>query len=507
MASLRRMSPGAKIARIGRLKFESLESRTVLSAHPCSAGIVPPSGEESFSAAQETSTLALGAQSETKNVLFIRGSSGSAGFTDEGGDNNLSDITNHQTTPQNFGWGTLADLLTAAGYSLQQVVEGPTPDGSGAAVPLSTMNLGQYDVIVFGSNNASYTAADVASFKQYVLSGGGAFFISDANFGSDWADAANSDQQFLDVIGVEVHQDQSAYVVGDLPGEIRQPAHPVLAGYGPGEVVAQFDGEGVSPFHIKQTVVGAGVMLLAGAEQTTRLNEPPFGPQNQGPSVTVSARDASLFTATYGQGRVAGHFDRNTFFNLNGGGTDITHNDHQQYALNLFRWLATGANLLGDYDQNDLVNQTDLQAWKLNYGSAADLNADGDDSGSVDGPDFLVWQRRADAASSMTTAVPARAAPSAEAPAVTFPQSIDLSRHTRPLFRPLAATPSEFELIGRFQSAGESNDVSMASNCQERDPHTITLRRQTMLQASGVWSLDEAFAALGTDPTNQGPAP
>jgi len=47
-------------------------------------------------------------------------------------------------------------------------------------------------------------------------------------------------------------------------------------------------------------------------------------------------------------GRIAGHFDRNTFFNTNGAGTDITRFDNLQYALNLFAWLANDDQLFAD---------------------------------------------------------------------------------------------------------------------------------------------------------------
>jgi hypothetical protein len=42
-----------------------------------------------------------------------------------------------------------------------------------------------------------------------------------------------------------------------------------------------------------------------------------------------------------GNARIVGHFDRNTFFNLNGAGTDITRLDNAQLALNIFRYLAS----------------------------------------------------------------------------------------------------------------------------------------------------------------------
>lgn len=356
-------------------------------------GAVVPLGDAPNSPTEDWAILVRKQQTSAKNLLFIRGSDGSGGFLEGGSDEQLADITNQQTFNGNHGWGTLADTLTGAGYTLHQVIEGSTPDGNGSPVPLSTMNLSSYDAIVFGSNNAVYAQADVDAFEQYILAGGSALFISDANFGSDWADAPNSDQQFLDLIGIEVHQDQGTYVVGNSAGEILQPDHPIFAGLGPTEVVTQFDGEGVSPFHIKQTIPGVGIMLLAGAEGNTRLNQPPFGANQQGPSVATTDEDVSAFSATYGAGRIVGHHDRNTFFNLNGAGTNITRFDNQQYAVNLFNWLTAGPNLPGDYNQDNQVDDDDLSTWTANYGTTSDFNADANDDGIVNGLDFLNWQR------------------------------------------------------------------------------------------------------------------
>jgi hypothetical protein len=41
-----------------------------------------------------------------------------------------------------------------------------------------------------------------------------------------------------------------------------------------------------------------------------------------------------------GRGRVVAYFDRNTFFNANGAGTDINRLDNKQLALNLFNWVS-----------------------------------------------------------------------------------------------------------------------------------------------------------------------
>lgn len=80
--------------------------------------------------------------------------------------------------------------------------------------------------------------------------------------------------------------------------------------------------------------------MLVGAKSQTRVNEPPFGSQNQGQSRPVGPLDGALTVLQADLGRVAGHFDRNTFFNLNGTGTSINRFDNRTYAINLFTGLA-----------------------------------------------------------------------------------------------------------------------------------------------------------------------
>ena len=285
------------------------------------------------------------------NVLFIRGADRSGGFLEAASDTerteHLADIDNMQTFGGNHGWGELHLALEDAGFVVEQITEtaenasGPS---EGIAVALETLPLSEYDVIVFGSNNAVYDQAAIDAAESWIRSGGGALFISDANFGSDWADAPNSDQQFLDRFGLVMNQDQGTYVLARDQSHFDQPDHPILAG------VDAFDGEGVSPI-----VAGAQSAVVVGARNNTRVNEPPFGNQNQGQSRPVGPLDGALVAIEADLGRIAGHFDRNTFFNLNGAGTDIHRFDNRTYAINLFEWLAgeAGSIVFADRFESD----------------------------------------------------------------------------------------------------------------------------------------------------------
>src|SRR3954471_2615916 len=132
-------------------------------------------------------------------ILFVRGAPRSGGFleatNDAGRTEQLADINNTSTVAGNHGWSTLAATLRSAGVTVQQMTEPleenapATGQTTGAPIHFENMDLSKYDAIVFASNNAAYPRASVDAIQKYVQNGGGAMFISDANFGSSWRDA------------------------------------------------------------------------------------------------------------------------------------------------------------------------------------------------------------------------------------------------------------------------------------------------------------------------------
>lgn len=288
--------------------------------------------------------LLLVAPCSAQHILFIRGADRSGGFL-EGRDDasrteHLAGIDNDADFRGNHGWKTLADTLTEAGYELTEMHErveaGNTRGQSeGRPLPLEDMDLSKYDAIVFGSNNARYGKEAVDAVEAYLRSGGAAIFISDANFGGDWADASDSDQPFLDRLGLTMNQDHGTYVLRRDAGEFAAPDHPIL------KDVAAFDGEGVTPITVRDELpAGVEVTILARAKGKLNRNTEPRGERERGPSAPAGENDAALLALTIDLGRVVGHFDRNTFFNKGGAGTDLTRFDNKQLALNLFAWLS-----------------------------------------------------------------------------------------------------------------------------------------------------------------------
>ncbi len=285
--------------------------------------------------------------SSPKKLLFIRGADRSGGFLEAKNDadrtEQLADLGNTATNNGNHGWGALKVLLEGEGFIVEQVAE-PLESGApgtgqtiGAPLDLAALDLDEYAAVVLASNNAVYGTAAIDALEAYVRGGGAALFISDANFGSSWCDAPDSDQQFLDRFGLAVNQDLGLYTVDLAKGGFVVPNHPIFDG------VDTFMGEGVSPGRIPAGPPPAGVSItrLAAASGNTRNNDgTPGSKKCQGTTRPTDARDGSLIVATADAGRVAIHFDRNTFFNANGAGTDITEHDNAQYARNLFAWLA-----------------------------------------------------------------------------------------------------------------------------------------------------------------------
>lgn len=282
-------------------------------------------------------------------ILFVRGATRSGGFlegtTAESRNEQLADVNNASTAGGNAGWAALAAELRDDGFAVEQIVE---PKGSetgeviaGRPIRFETMDLSQYAGIVFGSNNARYAKESIDAVENYIRNGGGALFISDANFGSNWRDAADSDQQFLARFGLIVNQDAASgtTTLSRAAGDFVSPDHPILAG------IDAFEGEGVSPLVIPDNPpAGVTFTRVVAAKGQTRNNDG-TNPSNQfqGTLRNANSRDAALVVGNVGAGRIVGYFDRNTFFNANGVGSDINQADNRQLALNLFNWMSDGA--------------------------------------------------------------------------------------------------------------------------------------------------------------------
>lgn len=281
-------------------------------------------------------------------ILFVRGADRSGGFLEATNDTQrteqLADINNASTAAGNHGWASLASLLRGEGYTVRQIAEPlennapSTGQTAGRAIAFETLDLTQYVAIVMASNNAVYGRAQVDALDAYVRNGGGVLYLSDGNFGSSWADAPSSDNAFLSRYGMAFNQDDGQYTLRRSAGDFVSD-EAILRG------VSAFDGEGVSPVRLAGTTAdGVTPRRVVRARGNTVDNNPTSSANNsRGTSRAVDGRDAVLALANADAGRVAAFFDRNTFFNANGAGTDLSKNDNTQFAKNLFNWVSDAA--------------------------------------------------------------------------------------------------------------------------------------------------------------------
>lgn len=417
-------------------------------------------------------------------VLFVRGADRSGGFLEANNDTQrteqLADLFNTSTNGGNHGWGELRETLVAAGFNIEQITE-TAENSSGASdgihIDFEQVDLAEYDAVVFGSNNAVYDTAAIDAIEDYVRDGGSTLFISDANFGGDWADASDSDQQFLDRFGLIMHQDQGTYSLFRSEGDYAVPDHPILTG------VDRFDGEGVTPIRLGTPTAGVDLTLLVGAKGNTRLNEASFGNNRQGPSRSANpTTDGVLVVGTVDAGKVVGHYDRNTFFNQNGAGTNINRFDNKQYALNLFGWLVGAFDPLpGDYDGNGTVEEADRLVWANAYGTVGASPADGNNDGVVNAIDYTLWRDNLGrTAPAVDLTLPQNATqPAAIAFATETSSTERVTSVTRPQTQAFFdSRPGDLLLldIDSFPS-GETNDSLPANDLQaaERDEAVTSL--------------------------------
>ena len=269
-----------------------------------------------------------------RSILFVRGGDGTGGLGNGSvaqRTEHLSDIGNLATNFGNHGWGQLAQFLRSEGFSTTQWIE---TNGS-----LTPARLAPHRIVVFGSNNRAYTAAEVQALHDYVDSGGSALFISDANWGPNWGAAPSSDNQFLVRYGIEMLQDSANGVITPDTSRFVVPDHPIIAGYArAGDELQSFSGEGVSFQRLGRPALGYTNFAIVNAQgYVVRENTVNNA---AGPTRPADSRDASVSLAVRNRSKVLCLFDRNTWFNANGAGTSISGPGNVFLAQHVFRYLA-----------------------------------------------------------------------------------------------------------------------------------------------------------------------
>jgi hypothetical protein len=215
------------------------------------------------------------------------------------------------------GLSQFAQALQQAGFITTEALD--------ASITLDAATLNNYKVLILGSNNRRFTAAEQSAVAAWVNAGGGLVAWSDADFG--WAnggvnsyDGQQSDNDITQQFGMQFLHDNGSNVF-------------TLNQWAVDHYINNFNkngglsirAEGVSPV---RTSAPATILAQLPAGQTLNSLDGP-----------VTAADAALSVAKPGQGRVACYMDRNTFWNA-GSGTNINEADNKVFAQRLILWAS-----------------------------------------------------------------------------------------------------------------------------------------------------------------------
>jgi hypothetical protein len=210
-----------------------------------------------------------------------------------------------------------------------QDVGAQTSEALDANVTLNAATLNPYKVLILGSNNRRFTAAEQAAVATWVNAGGGLVAWSDAAFG--WAngglnsyDGQLSDNDITAQFGMQFLHDNGSNAF--TLNQFTQDHYINLFNKNGGITIKA---EGVSP--VRTT---APATILANIPSCCATLNPLDG--------TITPADAALSVAKVGQGRVACYFDRNAFWNA-GDGSRLSEVDNKVFAQRLILW-ASGVN-------------------------------------------------------------------------------------------------------------------------------------------------------------------
>ncbi|MBC6608743.1 hypothetical protein H8B13_18085, partial [Hymenobacter sp. BT188] len=204
-----------------------------------------------------------------------------------------------------------------------------TSEALDASITLDATTLNQYKVVILGSNNRRFTAAEKAAVATWVEAGGGLVAWSDAAFG--WQSGginstagSLSDNDLTQQFGMQFLRDNGVSTFSLTQWAIDHYINNFNKDTG-----LTIKAEGASPIR-----TSAPATILAYMPSCcSKLNSL---------DGAVTPADAAIASAKVGQGRVLGYFDRNAFWNA-GAGTQLSQVDNKLFAQRLVQW-ASGVN-------------------------------------------------------------------------------------------------------------------------------------------------------------------
>jgi hypothetical protein len=236
--------------------------------------------------------------------------------------------------PSPLGFSSFAEAIRELGYTVQQAYD--------RQVTLDERTLAEVDVLILGSNNRLFTEAEAEALERWVRSGGGLIAWSDSAMGGDHSKVGlgnpvgrDSNNSLTERFGMHFLVDTGHDYSGPAnktPGVgITQWERPHALNNHETDGLAEQGlvvyGEGVSPVRIRPPAVMLARLQNRGQIGVGKVDRP-YQPE----------RDAAVAVAEIGDGRVIGYFDRNTFFNRGGPGTDLTEVSNRAFAQRMVLW-------------------------------------------------------------------------------------------------------------------------------------------------------------------------
>ncbi|NBC11596.1 MAG: hypothetical protein GVY24_07685 [Planctomycetes bacterium] len=277
------------------------------------------------------------ARAGDKDVLYVHGTHPPAIDGETLGLNDASSL----------GYSSFRDAIVDEGFTLTEFEAGP-----GSSATLTPTLLSNYKVVILSSNNRNFSAAEATAVNNWVNAGGGLVAFSDAAFGrdqngdgdNDADDAGNntgipntlgadSDNSLTQQFGMQFLRDSANGVYTAGLSNTDYQFEDFLWTNDPGDGVIRFKGEGVSP--IKVSGPAQVLLRFTDTQRGDGSSNPALNSADTNDGINLDQTIAALAVAQIGSGRVIGTFDRNTFFNDGGPGTDLTEADNEQFARNL----------------------------------------------------------------------------------------------------------------------------------------------------------------------------
>jgi hypothetical protein len=273
---------------------------TTLPLPPLQAVVIDPMSPVGFTVTAASVVSLM----PTKSVLFIQGDYDpgfGVGPTCRLGDTSF------------VGFSQLGEVLQVIGFSAAtEVVD--------ATTTVDAQLLAPHGIVVLGSNRRVFTPAEESTLENFVRNGGGLVSYADSTFGPG---NVQSDNQILTRFGLLSASDNfgGPVVAGTFT------THPISTGLsggigGEGVSLVEIVGNGIDPVvNVAPCILNGGACLPYPVPAPSGLPNPTFSA-----CAAVSA----------GLGRAVATFDRNTFFNWPGYGSNLFDRSNLAYAVNLF---------------------------------------------------------------------------------------------------------------------------------------------------------------------------